>query len=68
MHDVAGSVAVQVAPPGVAVTVYPEIVDPFAFGAVQFTVTCWLAACVEEITGGLGIMIGVMALVETDAP
>jgi len=35
------------------------IVAPFAFGAVQVTVTCWLAAWVEEITGADGIVKGV---------
>jgi hypothetical protein len=35
------------------------MVDPFAFGAVQLTVTCWLAACVEEITGADGTVTGV---------
>jgi hypothetical protein len=35
------------------------IVEPLAFGAVQLTVTCWLAAWVEEITGADGIVNGV---------
>ena len=36
------------------------IVAPFAFGAVQVTVTCWLAAWVEEITGADGTVTGVV--------
>jgi hypothetical protein len=44
------------------------IVEPLAFGAVQLTVTCWLAAWVEEIRGALGITVGDVALVETLAP
>jgi len=36
------------------------IVEPLAFGAVQLTVTCWLAAWVEEITGADGTVTGVV--------
>ena len=36
------------------------MVDPLAFGAPQLTVTCWLATCVEEITGADGTVTGVV--------
>jgi len=39
----------QVAPPGLAVTVYPVIGEPPLFGVVQLTVTCPIPAVPETL-------------------
>ena len=50
-------------PPGLAVAVYPVIVEPpFDDGAFQVTVACALPAVAETLVGAPGTMAGVTAL------
>ena len=62
---------VAVAPPGLAVTVYPVITDPPSEdGAVQVTVACVLPAVAETLVGTPGTVErapGVTALEDEDA-
>ena len=54
---------VAVWPPGLAVIVYPVIVEPpVDAGAFQVTVACVLPAVAETLVGAPGTVVGVTAL------
>jgi hypothetical protein len=55
VHEVAGATAVQVRPPGLAVTMYPSIGAPPSFvGAVHEIVTCPSPVVVVTLVGASG--------------
>ena len=57
-----------VAPPGLAVTVYPVITDPPSDGgAFQVTVACASPAVAETLVGAPGAVAGVTVLEGVDA-
>ena len=61
-------VVVAVAPPGVAVTVYPVIAEPpLLAGAVHDTAAWLLPAMAVTAVGAAGIVLGVTAVLGADA-
>ncbi len=69
MHDRGPVVHEHVAPPGLAVTVYPVIVEPPSdAGAVHDTTLCAFAPLVPDtLVGRPGVVRGVTALDSLDA-
>ena len=61
-------VVVAVAPPGLAVTVYPVIAEPpLLAGAVHDTAACPLPATAVTAVGEPGIVVGVTAVLGAEA-